>query len=83
MLHVVTKAIPGPGGATLLTGLLVEPEEWKNKSSLVSLRYIRPATPVDLEGLDEVVVNEYGVSRINVFEPKTKKRARIRKAKHA
>lgn len=82
MLHVVTKPIPGPGGK-IPSGQLVNPDEWKNLKALVSLRYLRPATAEDLAGIEEVEVNEHGISRINLLEPKPRKRATIKKSKRA
>lgn len=80
MLHVVQKPISGPGGTTIPSGQLVEPSNWRNFGSLMKGRYLRPVTPEDVAGLDEVDVDDLGVTDHNIFTRKVVKKATIRKA---
>ncbi len=85
MLHVVTKPISGPEG-DIPSGLLVDPTGWKNFNVLVGLRYLRPATLSDTDGLEEVVVNDLGLSSINIYtraQKAAEKMATARKKKSA
>lgn len=87
MLHVVMRPLPGPEG-DIPSGTLVDPTKWRNTESLVNFNYMRPLTDADMkgfEGLEEVQVNEHGISDINIFANKTpaKKLAIPRKKKRA
>jgi hypothetical protein len=84
MLHVVTKPLSGPEGE-IPSGTLVEPTKWKNFNALVSLRHIRPITPADIDGLEEVAIDGNGISDVNVLrkaspaKPKTGLKAKKKK----
>lgn len=82
MLHVVTKPLSGPEGE-IPSGTIVEPAKWKNFNALVSLRHIRPVTPVDIDGLEEVAIDSNGISDVNVFRKSApaKPKATIKKKK--
>lgn len=46
--HVVTRPFDS-GGRRLMTGDMVDASSWKNTERLVSTKYLRPASPVDLK----------------------------------
>jgi hypothetical protein len=77
MLHVVMRPISGPEG-DIPSGTIVEPEGWTNADVLIKGTYLRPLNQKDmseLKGLDEIEVDDYGISTINLFEPKPKPKA--------
>ena len=69
MLHVVLRPIPGPEGP-IPSGTLVEPKDWRNLKPLVNGGLMRPVTPDDIEGLDTLEVDKYGISEVNILTPK-------------